>query len=339
MPIATPQTVRTQIDNQALQPVYLLVGDDARVMDALANALAETVEDGLRAFNCERLYATDKDVTPDAVVEAARIAPMMARRRIVTVLRAEHWLKPKRVEAQEDAETQGDTPGEPVEKGALAPLMEYLKHPVPSTSLVFVASDVHKATAAVKALYKTATVVECWGLGERDAQRGGDVRQALALIKQTAAASGRQVEPAAAQVLAERSGGDVGKLRADLDHLLLFAQGQRAVTRADIDAVVSDREGVQDPWAIVNAIERGQSAEALRLLAIALEDGAVPYMMLGQFAWFVRDKLPRVRPQAVPAAVQAVFRTDIDLKSSGGEPRVLLERLVLELCGEPRRRR
>ena len=35
----------------------------------------------------------------------------------------------------------------------------------------------------------------------------------------------------------------------------------------------------------------------------------------------------------VPAAVEALFRTDLALKSSGGDPRVLIERLVVELCG------
>jgi DNA polymerase III delta subunit len=34
----------------------------------------------------------------------------------------------------------------------------------------------------------------------------------------------------------------------------------------------------------------------------------------------------------IPAAVDALFRTDLDLKSSGGDPRILLERLVMELC-------
>ena len=32
-------------------------------------------------------------------------------------------------------------------------------------------------------------------------------------------------------------------------------------------------------------------------------------------------------------AVDALFRTDLDLKRSAGEPRILLERLVVELCG------
>ena len=36
---------------------------------------------------------------------------------------------------------------------------------------------------------------------------------------------------------------------------------------------------------------------------------------------------PRLRP-----AMDALFRTDIALKSSGGDPRILLERLVVEMC-------
>ena len=32
--------------------------------------------------------------------------------------------------------------------------------------------------------------------------------------------------------------------------------------------------------------------------------------------------------------MRSKLRTDIALKSSGGEPRILLERLVVELCGD-----
>jgi hypothetical protein len=35
----------------------------------------------------------------------------------------------------------------------------------------------------------------------------------------------------------------------------------------------------------------------------------------------------------VPAAVDALLRTDLALKYSGGDPQVLLERLVVDLCG------
>jgi DNA polymerase III delta subunit len=42
-------------------------------------------------------------------------------------------------------------------------------------------------------------------------------------------------------------------------------------------------------------------------------------------------------PARLRAAIEAVFRTDLALKSSGGDPKVLLERLVVELC-EPKGR-
>jgi len=52
--------------------------------------------------------------------------------------------------------------------------------------------------------------------------------------------------------------------------------------------------------------------------------------VLGQLAWVVRTKLPAHR---LPAAVDALFQADLNLKNSVGEHRVLLERLVMELCG------
>jgi DNA polymerase III delta subunit len=99
----------------------------------------------------------------------------------------------------------------------------------------------------------------------------------------------------------------------------------------DVQEVVS-AETAQDDWAVTTAIQRGDTAEALRQIGLALEAGGVPYMILGQLGWFVREKLPAADPRRVPAAVEALFRTDVELKSSGGDPRVLLERLVVELC-------
>jgi DNA polymerase III delta subunit len=56
--------------------------------------------------------------------------------------------------------------------------------------------------------------------------------------------------------------------------------------------------------------------------------------ILGQIR-IAAEKLsgPRLRP-----AMDALFRTDIALKSSGGDSRILLERLVVEMCVESRRR-
>ena len=80
-------------------------------------------------------------------------------------------------------------------------------------------------------------------------------------------------------------------------------------------------------------MERGQAADALRELRLRLEAGQTPFAILGQIAWMVRDPRGRIPVHRVPAAVDALFRTDVAMKSSGGDTRVLLERLVAELCG------
>ncbi len=59
-PQLRPDAVRQQIASAStVDPVYLIVGDDDHEKSALALAFGEMVEEDLRAFNVERLYATD----------------------------------------------------------------------------------------------------------------------------------------------------------------------------------------------------------------------------------------------------------------------------------------
>jgi DNA polymerase III delta subunit len=331
VPAATPAAVRHQIAQGKPDPVYLIVGDDEAEMSRLAGDFAGAVEDALRAFNTERLYAGERGVTPLAIVESARMLPMMADRRVVVVLRAERMLKPKRRGKGPAAEAGGDGAEPP---GELDALEAYVKDPVPQTTLVLVASDVDRARKVYKAMQKHATIVECWGLKPgRDARVDlRDVaRMAEQLVRKAVADAGQQIDPAAARLVAERAGTDIARLRGDVERLLLFTVGTTRITLDDARQIVS-AETAQDDWAVTNAIGRGDAREALRQLALALDAGGVPYAILGQIAWFVRERLPGTDPRRVPAAMESLFRTDLDLKSSGGEPRVLLERLVVELC-------
>lgn len=334
MPSASPGDVRAAIAKRHPASVYLILGDDEAEMSRLVADITALVEDELRAFNVERIYAGEKGNTASAIVEAARVLPMMSDRRVVVVLRGERLLKPKRrgkAAASEDPADEADEP--PTDLDALG---EYVQAPVPSTALVLVASDIDKTRRAGKAIVKHATVVECWGLKTEKNPRYIDLRQAARmaeqLVRRAVAESGQQIDPAAARLVAERAGADIVRLRGDIDRLMLYASGKPKITVADVQEVVS-AETAQDDWAVTNAIANRNAGEALRQLGLAMEAGAVPYMVLGQLAWFVRDKLANVDARRVPAAVEALFRTDLDLKTSGGDPRVLLERLVVELCG------
>ncbi len=330
MPLTTSAAVRKQIQSGAADPVYLLLGEEEVEKSALASEFAELVEEGLRAFNVERIHAGDL-TTGDklldgvaSIVAAARTLPMMSPRRVVVVLQAEMLLAPKR---ESDAGTR-----------ALEQLEALLKSPEPLTTLVLVAAAIDRRKGIFNLLQKHATIVEC-GSPE-------DLAAAERWVRERVTKAGAEIEPAGARVMAALAGfpdrpqkdgrtGDVKRLRGEVDRLLIYALGQKKITADDARAIAGPA-AIQDHWAMTNAIESGQAGAALRQLSLMLDSGTPPEMILGQLGWVVRSKFPEIAAAQARSAVDALFRTDVDLKRSAGDPRVLLERLVVELCAGKR---
>ena len=319
MATLSPAAVRQQISGGTPDPIYLLLGEDEIEKSALAAEFAELVEEGLRAFNVERIHAGDL-TTGDrlaegvgSIVAAVRTLPMMVPRRVVTVVQAETLLTPKR---ESEAATR-----------ALEQLEALLKRPEAQTTLVFVATSVDKRSKMFKVMQKQATIVEC-GVLE-------DMADAERWVRTRIAAAGAVIDPTAARLIAQRAGTDVKRLRGDVDRLLLYALGQKQITADDVREVTGPA-ALQDDWAMTTAIESGQAADALRQLALMFDAGAPAEKILGQLGWVVRAKFPALAPAEVRPAVDALFRTDLALKRSAGDPRVLLERLVVELCAGKR---
>ncbi len=315
MPLATPAAVRKQIARGDVGALYLLQGEDEVEKSALGHEFEALVEEELRAFNVERMHAADL-VSGDKVaafvsllVAAARTLPMMAPRRIVMVTQAEALLVPKR-------ESEGAS-------RALDALESLVTRPDPQTTLVFVAGGIDKRSRMYKLLLKQAAVVECGVLEDQaDAERW---------IRNRVTAAGAQIDPSGARLIAQRGGTDVRRLRNDVDRLLLYALGQASISLEDVRQIVGPA-ALQDDWALTNAIEAGDAAAASGQLALVMDAGAPPEKVLGQLGWLVRTKFPTLAPAGLKPAIQALFRTDLDLKRSAGDPRVLLERLVVELC-------
>jgi DNA polymerase III subunit delta len=261
---------------------------------------------------------TSGDNLADAVsslVAAVRTIPMMAPRRLVIVFHADAMLAPRR---ESEAASR-----------ALEELERLFKSPDPQTTLVLVAGTLDKRSRIHKLLAKEATLVECGSVEDQnDAERW---------IRTRVAAAGVQIEPPAARLLAERCGTDVHRLRNDVDRLLLYALGQKVVTVGDVREIAGPR-ALQDDWGMANAIEAGDAKSALGQLALMLDAGTPAEKLLGQLGWLVRTKFPVVASAGLRGAVEALFRTDLDLKRSAAEPRLLLERLVVELCAGKRQR-
>jgi DNA polymerase-3 subunit delta len=218
----------------------------------------------------------------------------------------------------------------------LEALEAYVRTPETGTTVVFVADAFDKRRKLSKALLQHAVLIECGSLA--------DEHDALHWIRARVGEQGMTIEAAAARFLVQRAGLDVARLRAEIERVCLFASGRPAVTAADV-AEVAGAATSQDDWAMVNAMRAGNAALALRELSLVLGAGGVPLLILGQIRSFIESAHrpafgppgggPRRSPMTADQqkrAFDVLFRMDLALKTSTGDPQILLERLIVELC-------
>jgi len=309
--LLTPAAARAQIAAGSIEPLYLVTGDDESEMSAIASALAESVDEDFRAFNVQRFYGSDAGSTMAAVLDAASTLPLLAPRRVVVLQQAERALTARKGR-QADAEDAADSGDEPEggSKAQVALLKEYAKHPHAHAVVAIIGLGLERT---FEALAKQAVLVVC--------QASSDV------IRRLEVEHGVRFEREAADLLRQMAGADVGRLRADVERVLLYAAGRKTVGREQVQEVIGRAASVGNLW---KAVADRRTALALKELKLELAEGAVPYMVLG----LLRSVVERtVAPKDMARGLEALLRTDLALKTSGGDPRVLLERLIVELCG------
>jgi DNA polymerase-3 subunit delta len=322
----TPAQVRAQIAAGDTAPIYLVESDDLPSRQEVAQAFLALVEDGLHAFNVATFFARDATTAGDRdalytdILAAARTMPMMAPRRVVLVHDAEALLAPRRVK-----DDDGDTAAKPRRGKAATPAEEfeaYLQRPEPTTTLVLETAGLDRGRRVTKLLLAHAAVVNTAELKTAD-----DVARWLAARLDR---DEMRIEPAAVRALVEAIGVELPRLRSEIDKLVLYAAGESTITAAhvrDMVATVDESSGV---FALIDFVAAGQAAAALREVDALIESGSPPPMILG----LVRTAAGKLRPEArARRAIAAVLDADLAIKSSRGEPRHVLERLVVELCG------
>ncbi len=319
----TPAAVRQQISTGQIEPLYLLTGNDEVGMSELAAALADSVEEDFRAFNVQRFYGSDSGMKLAAVLDVASTLPLLSPRRVVVLLQAERVLTSRKKQAAAE-ETEADDEGEAEAgggKGQLAVLKAYASHPHSHATVVIAGSGLART---FEPLARQAAYVVC------DAN--------FDVITELARQHGVRFDRGAVDLLRQRAGTgetiDSGRLRDDVERVLLYAAGRQVITR-DVVAEVVGRPAAAGGRKLWSELADRNTAAALAELHLQLADGAVPYMLLGM----VRSVIERtVAARDLPRAVDALMRTDLALKTSGGDPRVLLERLIVEMCATARER-
>jgi DNA polymerase-3 subunit delta len=327
----TLEQLRAELESGRLRPVYLLAGEEALLRDdALASIRSAVLGDAIADFNFDALEGGQ--VGPAALLDAVRMLPVMASRRLVVLREPE----PARGRSKGLAE-------------ALAEVLEELASigsDGPGSVLVVVAARPDRRSRWVKRIDSEA-IVAC------DPPRGA--REIAGFVKQEAARQGIALERGVAERLAERIGPQLLLIRQELGKLALLAGEGARVTCSHVEIGAADV--AEEPiWDLTDAIGDGRGADALAVLARLLRAGAPPPVVLGALVShfrkllrlagggpvaappFVRRKLEtqsrRYGSRRLLSCLRAIHETDLALKGAAAlRPELALERLVLGLSG------
>ena len=240
------------IRNKEFKPVYLLMGEDPYYPDLVCQAIIDNcLEEWEQDFNQTICYGSDVDA--ESVITAARRFPMMAERQLVVV---------KEAQLMKDIEQ----------------LSLYCANPLDSTVLVVLLhrGTVDKRKAFYKAAQKVGVVVDS------PAVRDYEI---VNWISRYYEGRGLQIEPPAAQLLAESAGTDLGTLVVETDKLLKnLPEGTTRIRVEDIEKNV----GVSRQFSIFELTKALSARNARQAVRVA--------SYIGQSARF-----------ALPAAVSALF--------------------------------
>ena len=319
--------IRKQIKSGKTGPLYLLEGDDLQSRHDLAVEFANLVDEGLQAFNVQSFYANEasnasgREQLIGSLLSNARTLPMMAPRRVIMVHEADRLLAPKRAKDDEDGEPELPKKGKRIATTPAEELEAYIENPEPMTTLIFVSGPLDANRRVVKLLRKHADVVDCGTLH--------DPREAAIWITKRLEKDELTIEPKAISLLLATTGLTLGRIRPEIEKLVLYAAGESTITVAHVRDLVIPQEESEGTFALMDAVQNSNAPRALREVSALIESGVQPPVILGQ----LRAATIRLRGDArVKSGLEAVFRTDVAIKSSSGTAQYLLEALVVELC-------
>jgi DNA polymerase-3 subunit delta len=314
-------------------PLLLLFGEEAYFVETAAQLVCDAaVAPENRDFNLSQFQG--RELKAAELIEQAQTFPVFSPRRLI-FLKNVH-----------DA---------PVDQ--LDDLIPYLEDPVPETIFLVTGGKIDTRRKFFKKFKQVGESLEFKRIYDN---------QLPSMVRDLARDQGVTFTGSALELFCKRVGTNMVETRGELDKLISYLGERSLVEVDDVSAVVSDTR-VESVFDLTDALGEGRRAEALRLLARLLEDGQAPLMVLAMLTrhfrqlWKAREHVARGTPQNDlsrligispyflkglvrqsgfygPAEYRSIFErflaTDLSLKTSGGDPRALLEGLVIGICAK-----
>lgn len=327
------QDLISSLKQGKILPLYLFFGEEEfLVQEAVDLIIQKIVDPGARDFNFNAVYC--KDTSAAELVNLAQTLPFMSDKRLVIA---------KAFDAYKAADLE-----------SLAP---YLNDPSPSTCLVMVSSQgKFEKKAVLSAIEAHGAVTRFFPLLDREI---------VAWIESWAKSRGLSIQRDAAQYLWQILGNDLQKIGNELQKVEISLQQKKNITFDDVKAVAGDfREYTS--FDLAAALGQKQQEKAFLILTRLIQEGEAPVGLLGSIAWNFRRLMRAKAMEAAgtgaeeikkklgvifhqSASFQAQMRqfsindlrevfdvmlaTDRSLKSSGLPGKLVLERMILRVCG------
>ena len=315
----------------SLPGLILLYGQESYFVEEGLQAIRNAVvrpED--RDFNLTQFHG--RDFKAIDVVEQARTFPVFADRRLVII---------KNVHEASADQLDG--------------LLTYIEDPVPETVLLLTAEKIDARRKIFQVLKKTGTAIEFKKIYEN---------QLPTFVRELAKSFNVSLTGEGLKLFCKRVGTNLVEVQGELEKLVGYLGDRDLADENDVAAIVSDTR-IESVFDLTDALGRGDISTALKLLDRLLSEGQAPLMVLAMMTrhfrqmWKVREltaqnvpqnefpKKAGVSPFFLKSLSQQASRfdsqdfrkvfnqflaTDLALKSSGSDPKMHLEKLVLDIA-------
>ncbi len=213
---------------------YLLTGDDESILrSAVQDLVHRLIGDGDRTLMVDEFDGEEYELR--SVVDAAQTPPFLTETRIVVGRGIGRFTTEE-----------------------LAPLVNYLSDPLPSTELVLVAGGGRIPKSLTDAVKQTGGVTSNTTPPSRPKDR-------QAWIAEKAEEAGVRFDPSATMRVATWLGEDIGRLDGILATLVSTYGTNRRLTATDVEPFLGEAGGVP-PWDFTDAVDAGETTKALTLL-------------------------------------------------------------------------
>ncbi len=301
--------------SNGLAPVYLFTGEEQYFADrALAVITEKALAGAPRDFNLDVFYG--KDAKAADVAAQASTLPMMAERRLVILKEADKLRDLKEIK-------------------------EYLKAPSPDCVLILLAmgADRSKERALSDMLPESAVFAHFWR------PRDYEIPD---IVQKLVRASGFTIDRGAVAYISETLSGNIALIEAELNKVFNLLGERRHVKEEDVRESVGDF-GLPAVFELSDAAAAGNASKAVETLEKLLRDGEEPLKLLAILSGNWRKMAAGEKPAGgwggnksparkmsdgeIARAFGSLMKADRELKGSPVPPRLVMERLVLELSG------